>query len=72
VAGELCRHTVPVSHGSTAISGKFSLAFLLDLYLYFPGIPRILLYVGFVGLADILLVCWFFFSAICSCSVLKV
>jgi hypothetical protein len=34
-------HTVPISHGSTAISEKKkSLAFLLDLYLYFPDIPR--------------------------------
>jgi hypothetical protein len=34
-------HTVPISHGSTAISEKKkSLAFLLGLYLYFPNIPR--------------------------------
>jgi hypothetical protein len=38
-------HTVPISHGSTAISGeKKSLAFLLDLYLYFPVIPRVSLW----------------------------
>jgi hypothetical protein len=35
-------HTVPISHGSTVISEKkIPLAFLLDLYLYFPNIPRI-------------------------------
>jgi hypothetical protein len=33
---------VPISHGPTAISEKRkSLAFLLDLYLYFPNISRI-------------------------------
>jgi hypothetical protein len=37
-------HTVPISHGSTAISINNSLAFLLDLYLYLPNIPRIFRY----------------------------
>jgi hypothetical protein len=38
-------HTVPISHSSTAISGKIiSLPFLLDLYLYFPNISRKLLF----------------------------
>jgi hypothetical protein len=37
-------HTVPISHSSTAISGKKkSLAFLLDFYLYFSNIPCIFL-----------------------------
>jgi hypothetical protein len=41
MAGELCRHTVPISHGSTAISEKEKACiFLLDLYLYFPDIAR--------------------------------
>jgi hypothetical protein len=33
---------VPISHGSTAISEekKIPLAFLLELYLCFPNIPR--------------------------------
>jgi hypothetical protein len=35
-------HTVPFSHISTAISDKNSLAFLVDLYFYFPNIPRII------------------------------
>jgi hypothetical protein len=33
-------HTVPLSHRGTGISGKKKVAFLLDLYLYFPDIPR--------------------------------
>jgi hypothetical protein len=33
-------HTVSISHSSTAISEKNSLAALLDLYLYFPDIPH--------------------------------
>jgi hypothetical protein len=42
VAGELSRYTVPISHGSIAVSEKKILAFLPDLYLYFPDNFRIL------------------------------
>jgi hypothetical protein len=49
-------HTVTIAHSSTAISEKISLKFLLDLYLYFPNIPRtlFLMFVAFFRLVPLL------------------